>query len=1145
MRSFYRITDKPAIWISASLVIAVADWAAPAWAGLCVLQIAVLLLAWRMVPRLRMAKLTATFAVMTILPGVLSVLTNFGNDHGRGFEPTRLWVVLTIFAAGLFYEDQQRRRHRRLKLRRELQRKVRRRAVQIRRINEALRREVGRRHATQALLTRTETHLQSLAERMQLQVLRKDRDGVITYANDAFCSAIGRSPNEVIGSTDDDLYPPSSANTYRADDSRVMTTGLPVDHIESHPTADGKTGWVQVFKAPQYDERGDCIGIQMVFWDVTDSYRKTTELRRSEARKRALFEAAREAVLLVDENGIIVEANPAAEELLGHDDESLSGRMLDNIARPDLVEAIVADSAASSAAATDRISEQPQSPADNEWPAASPQRWLDLPKSERREMHIRRAGGISFPAEVSVHPIPLESSHGLAVFVRDVTLRHRALEALRQAKQAAEDANRIKSEFMASVSHEIRTPLGGITGSAELLARMDLPARAAQYVEMIRQSGELLSEVIGDILDFSSIEAGRLRIDPQPIDLHACLAAAMRSLAPKAIGKPLELILEIDPDVPRSVVADPKRLRQVIINLVGNAIKFTPQGYVWVRLTAPPNTTFPAPSITDRHRRSTPIDSVDSSRGGDTPGGGSLTDPRSPDSWRHVMIEVIDSGIGIDAQRLDKVFEPFEQGDSGTTRRFGGTGLGLSISDQLIRRMGGLIKVTSQEGEGSVFRCHLPLPIASSDAIRSPLDAEVKPDARLIALHVAHPVQRQVLARWCRNQGLRVVEDWRIDSVAPGVDVRIIDQSLPPQQLEAIPAIGDRSESPGRIIWIASVDTPAPEAAKPDQPVLFKPIIPDELRLCLSNRAPQAAWLRTPPEEAMAATMEASGIEDARGERSLPPSDRRGHLLVVDDSRVNQAVIRDFLLLGGFTSDVAASGPAAVDAVEHHAYDAILMDLQMPGMDGIEATQKILGSYRSRVLRPPPIVALTAHATGEHEARCLQAGMCAFLIKPIEPDKLLSTVHQVLRLSDTAPQRRGVDPQDREEDRRDAGSVEPDSATEFSEPPQGDWKAKMLRSAGGDSDTFIALIDAFIDEVPQLCETLRQAIEQGNIREVRRTAHTLKSCLKYVAPAADYEIAQRIELAAQTGDLETAARWLDDAQRVASQWVDRVRSLVK
>ncbi len=1114
-----RLAGRIAPWLIAASLVAIADCFAPVTWGLATLQIVICLVAVQTLSRRQVPHLLVALMVLTILPYLMR--------PPYVVEPQRAWALLALLAAAVSHSASQRRRQRRLQIRQQLQRRVRRRALQIRRINDALRREITRRQATQQRLTRAETHLQSLAQRMQLQVIRKDVDGVITYANDAFCRGVGRSVDEVIGATDVDLYPPALADAYRLDDERVIQSGQPVDHIESHPTADGQTGWVQVFKAPEYDDQNRVIGIQIVFWDVTDSYRKTAELRRSEARKRALFDAAREAVLLVDDQGVVVEANPAAEAMLASGQGPLAGQSLDQIAVPDsslisLGEALTGE-APSANDAVSRVSVAAG-------PAPHPSlEWNDLPYGERREILLRPVARAKFPAEVSIHPIPLENSFGLAIFIRDVTLRHQALEALQEAKGAAEEASRIKSEFMASVSHEIRTPLGGITGSAELLCQMDLPPKARQYVEMIRHSGELLSNVIGDILDFAAIEAGRLHIAPEPTDLHRCVGEAFRSLSTRALGKDLELVLSIMPEVPRTILIDSNRLRQIIINLAGNAIKFTPAGYVLLRIGVE------AGEIAGLQ---TPDDEATGGR-----------------DRRYLRIEMIDSGIGISPERLTQIFEPFEQGESGTTRQYGGTGLGLSISDKLVRRMGGMIQVISRPGHGSTFRCFIPLHEVESPQSPPPLNGSGA--AGGVALKIRHPVQHKAIG------DLLLANGYQID---PKAKVRIIDQCYAKPRVP-----GQRGSRDGKTIWIARVDEPTLPDQDPRQPVLLKPILPDDLIQLLRNdhtdtiATAATAWRplinggSQPPSPAPAAA-----TQEASTDRSSPM------LLLVDDSPVNQAVIRDFLVGAGYQVDLAGCGQEAVLATQLRSYACVLMDLQMPGMDGIEAMQQIVQHYREREKPPPPFIALTAHATQEHRQRCLAEGMKAFLVKPIDRKVLVETVATWLAPPPTAPER-SASPEDLAAptslaNPAEAGTAEalpagpmppevalspppdapssdaPSSDGSASDGSPGNWQAKLFRTAGGDPATVQALVEAFLTEVPQLCQDLQTAVQNQDAVLARRTAHTLKSCLKYVAPDEDWQGPWQIETAAQQNDLQTVEQLSPAAIETAEQWVQRLEA---
>ena len=1078
-------------WLGASVVVAAIDLLLPPVAAICVLQVVIQLASFRWLHARRIASLTALLVLATILPGLMRFFINFdtvapGSYADVMFAPIRVWVSIALGVAMLFQADLQRVRKRRLELRRELQRKVRRRSAQITRINEALRREVARRQATQTLLTRTETHLQSLAQRMQLQVLRKDSEGVITYANEAFCKGVGKRMNEVIGSTDFDLYPAETAEKYRQDDSHVMQSGVPVDHVESHPTSDGKTGWVQVFKAPEYDEHDDCIGIQMVFWDVTDTYRRTAELRRSEARKRALFDAAREAVMLVDDQGRIVEANPSAEMLFAGSTASLAGCLLDSVAVPDpTIPSVTEHEPERGTPTTDQIDT-----------SSSAQhrrlRWQELPTSERREMSVRRHDGWTFPAEISVHPIPLENSQGLAVFVRDVTLRHQAIRALRDAKRVAEEANRTKSEFMAGVSHEIRTPLGGILGSAALLARMELPPRAKQYVEMIRQSGDLLAGVIGDILDFASIEAGRFNIDPAPTDLHLCVGEAFRCLATRASGKDLELVLDIKPDVPRHVLVDAKRLRQIVINLASNAIKFTPRGHVLLRMSMQTPALKSKPMWKDHAATS-----------------------HEPASTPLVAIEMIDSGIGIAKELQDKIFEPFEQGDSGTTRRYGGTGLGLSISQQLIKHMGGQIEVVSRPGHGSTFRCLLPLPVMNNTAFDSesvpvarPEETAANSETRRVAVDIKNQVQRAVIT------DILIASGYRIDRNAA---LRIADHSHGLRDAHDLKLAGEANSfqssntEPRRVIWLARVDDPSLSTQTANDCVLLKPVLPDDLLDAL-HKSP------------VVSSKNESSVISLLDKPEAKYDTAAAHLLVVDDSEVNRTVIHDFLALAGFRAQVVSSGAEAIVATGKCNFDCVLMDLQMPEMDGVETMRQIARQCRDLQRPMPPVIALTAHATDEHRRRCLAAGMKSFLVKPIDATKLIDAVATV---TGKRPTEKHLEPAERHAD--DVPAVKP-------------WQRKMLASAGNDQETMRALAEAFVIEVPQLCESLTNSLAVGDLKTARRAAHTLKSCLKYVAPTEDHQCALEVEMAASLNDLGKAQRLTPKTIQIAERWVRQVES---
>lgn len=1093
--SLFRIVSRPGIWIVAAILLALADLLAPSQMALCVLHAVMLPVAWRLLHRRYVPLLTASMLVAVMVPGCVQVVRHQWAPPGQGdaaaapatvIQPARIWTMLALSAAGLFHTNLQRKRRRRLALRRELQRHVRRRTDQVRRVNQALRHEVARRQETEHLLDRSETTFKALMDRMQLQVLRKDREGVITYANDTFCKQLGRHPAEVIGSTDHDIYPVALAARYQADDLHVMATGQSVDQVEEHPSPDGQSGFAKVFKAPEYDQHGNCVGIQIIFWDITQEHRGEIALRSSEARKRALFEAAGDAVLLLDADERIVEANPSAIGLFHTPESDMVNHRFDEIAWP----------------AAEESAGDGSPPAPRRRP---PTRWSSLPKTQRHEMTLTRGDGTTFESEISVHAIPVSGTAGLAIIVRDVTPQRRAFEALRDAKAAAEAASQTKTEFMAGVSHELRTPLGGITGLTDLLAETTLSPRGRQYVDLIRHSVSQLSDVIEDILDFAAIEAGRLHIAPTPIDLHAVVGEAFKSLAARAVEKPLSLILSIDPVTPRYVIGDAKRLRQIVINVAGNAVKFTPKGEVRMRLSVERDAVPPTARLA----------------------GGADGCP--------ITIEVADTGIGIAPEKQRHVFEAFERVETGTTRRFGGTGLGLAISDGLVRRMGGRIELTSEPGVGSVFRCRLRLPLDQSKdgprprlADRSPWQAAAARVA--LSSSIMNAAVRETLGRL--GIPCEAVTAPRRGSSNPAPILWIINAErvaeLWPDDTWASQQRGENDQ----VIWVTRVGDGSPPQAHSGDAILIEPVLPDELETAAHCAAAPSAPLPAPAADAGASP---DALSPAIG--ADPPTEAAsstGRLLLVDDSSVNQIVIHDQLAREGYTVDIASNGQEAIAQVDRQAYDCILMDLQMPDIDGTEATRRIHRWYDLRHRTAPPIIALTAHATKEHRQLCRRAGMAGFVTKPISRERLLEEIeyHTGARAHRSSTGG-GAEP----ENSRQADSSGGDPSSEAAP-----WREQIATFAGGNGAMILSLCEAFLHEVPRLLEQIRRAVEARDSKKLRTSAHTLKSCLRYVASEADVAVAARVEKEANQPE-RISPEQLDHLETISRHWLRRVDQL--
>ena len=534
----------------------------------------------------------------------------------------------------------------------------------------------------------------------------------------------------------------------------------------------------------------------------------------------------------------------------------------------------------------------------------------------------------------------------------DVTAIKVAESAAEAAAEAAEAASVAKSDFLANMSHEIRTPLNGVVGMAELLAATPLSAQQARYVDVIRSSSDALLSLINDILDFSKIEAGKVELEEADFDLHRTVEEVATLLAPKAAAKGLELACDVDPAVAPHVRGDGGHLRQVVTNLVSNAIKFTAQGEVLVRVTV------------------------------DEPAGA------AGDAGPVVLrFAVTDTGIGIPPEGIDRLFKVFSQVDASTTRRFGGTGLGLAISKQLVELMGGRIGVQSEPGKGSTFWFTVPL--------RRPTAAPAAPHSlsgRRVLVAEPNPTQRRILQNQLTAWGARVsavasgraaVDLARAEAAAgQPFAVAVVDADLPDLAGAALVAAvrdGGAARDLPLILTCgvrARID-PADAAAHGFAAGLPKPVRQSHL-----FDAVIAAVVALPPV-ASAVTLAAATAVDARPNR----------ILLVEDVEVNQFIATEMLARGGYTADVASNGREAVEAVARRPYDLVLMDCQMPEMSGFEAAAAIRRREQQvgqggRV----PIIALTANALAGDRERCLAAGMDDYLTKPLSPTDLLRVV---------------------------------------------------------------------------------------------------------------------------------------------------------
>jgi two-component system, sensor histidine kinase and response regulator len=958
-------------------------------------------------------------------------------------------------------------------------------------------RDVTRLRRAEELLAQERNLLRTLIDALPEHVFVKDSQGRYLVNNWSHLDFLNVSdPDALLGKTVFDCYPPELAAQYDEEERRVMQSGQPLINREQvlDDPATGKRVWHIATKTPLRDGQGKIIGLVGTSQDITERKSAEGTLEQRNDELALLNKAVQSLNSSLDLDQVLVMILEAVRQLLNVDicsvwllepgtDELVCRQSAGphseivrgwRLRRGTGLVGMVAQQG-KSLIVQDSLKDERQFKDVDRQSGQSLRSLLTVPLWVREkvigvlQVASTEPGRLGEAELRTVEPLAataataIQNAHLYERAWQVIEERIQAEETARQAQQAAEAANRARGEFLSRMSHEIRTPIHGIIGMTQLTLDTHLSDDQRQYLEMIKSSADSLLEIINDILDFSKIEARRLELEAVEFDLRPVVELAANTVAVRAHQKNLELICHIEPDVPTKLVGDPRRLQQVLVNLLGNAVKFTEQGEIVIHVQVDSET----------------AEKVD------------------------LHITVSDSGIGIPEDKQDLIFEAFNQVDGSATRRYGGTGLGLAISRQLVELMGGQIGAESHLGVGSTFHFTIPLSKPKGETQRMPTASDEGRGMNVLVVDdnaTYRHVLSEMLGQWGFQtfqveNGLAALE--RLRENGTNTDIVLLDKHLPDLDGFDVAARMMAADLPSsKIVLLLTTDNLPNDTARCRELGIAKYLVKPIRQLDLINVVLHA---RTVPKVSESAP-------DAGA--PVPSQGRSLRVLFAEDNLASQLIGKKTLERAGHTLAIANTGSEVLKLLDEGTFDVILMDVEMPQMDGLEAT-RIIRQKELETGRHQLILAVTAYAMKEDQERCMAAGVDGYLSKPLSPDKLISALEQFF-----------------------PRSPEPSSA------PVVDLSA-ALEVTGEDRELLRESVAVFLErDYPRQLEELKEGIGRRDASVVKKAAHGLKGALASFGSLPAHDLALQIETMGRNGDLQDAERALAEFEAQMTAFKD-------